>query len=184
LPEDAVEDGFTLELDGTPSQVRERLEERLMVVGDLWLPTRRELRDWSNSVAPLYLRVTRNGAFEVGPRLETIPAARFAPTLRGVLVGTDSGGTRLQTRVRWPRATAFMLYGFTLAVLVWGVAVGWQLYNGQTHLGWLGAVITVFVIVQGSAWLAWTWGRRQLMAEVEWLSQALSRPVVEGEDWG
>ena len=183
-PEDAVALGFSLEVDGSPEQVRERLEERLLLIGDLWLPTRRELKDWSHSVAPMYLRWTRSGAFELGPRLETMPAARFAPALRGRLEARPGGGTRLSGSLRWPLATAVMLWGFTAAVLVWGASVVWQLSQGQTHYGWLGAVIVTLLVVQGTAVAAWFWGRSQLLAEVPWLTATLDRPVVDGEDWG
>lgn len=176
--------GISIDVRGTPEQVRARLEERLLLIGDLWLPTRRELMDWSASVAPLYVRWTRSGRFEVGPRLETMPAARFAPALRGTLAPSPNGGTRLVGRLRWPLATSVMLWGFTAAVLLWGASVSWQLSQGESHLGWAGAVVVTLLIVHGTAAAAWSWGRRQLLAEVPWLTGTLDRPVVDGEDWG
>ena len=182
--EDPVTRRLSLVLDASPEQVRARLAERLFVIGDLWLPTRAELRDWSHSTAPLYVRFTRRGGFEVGPRLETVPAARFAPAMRATLTAARAGRTELHARLRWPVATAVMLWGFTIAVVLWGAAVAWQLWLGDTHLGWAGAVVATLLVVQGSAMAAWSWGRRQLQAELPWLEQTLGRPVVEGEDWG
>lgn len=172
-----------LVVTGTPSQVRHRIEERLCVVTDVWFPTRAEMRSWEASASPLYVKWTRRGGVEIGPRLETMPAARLVPALRGELVSRDTGVV-LDLRLRWPRVTAWILLGFTLALVGWGVDLAIDLQAGRTHLGWVGAWVATLVAVHGGAAIAWFQGRAMLMAELPWLRQALSRTLVDGEDWG
>jgi len=170
-------------LDGTEAQLRARLEERLCVVGELWLPTRGELKRWGESPAPLYLRWTKAGGFEIGPRMETMPAARLAPTLRGGFRGVGADRIEVHARLAWPRLTRVVLAGFALALAAWGIYVSVELYQGTTHLGWLGAWLVSSALVFGGAAVAWQVGRRQLVGELAWLRTVLTGPLVEGEDW-
>lgn len=175
--------GGPLVLDGTEALVRDRLEERLCVVGDLWLPTRAEMRRWGQSPAPLYLRWTRTGGFEIGPRLETIPASRLVPTLRGRVTGLVGGRVEVRARMTWPRVTWYVLIGFVVSLVGWGVWVSVQFSAGETHLGWVLTWAMTTGIVLGGAAVAWQVGRRQLLAELPWLHGVLTGPLVEGEDW-
>ncbi len=120
----------------------------------------------------------------MGLRLETMAASRLTPCWRGRLVEAGTGRTRLEVRLRWPRITALLLWGFTAAILVWGAALARDLWTGQTHAGWLVAWGAVPVFVHAAAAAGWFWGRSRLRSELDWLRQALSRTVVEGEDWG
>lgn len=170
-------------IDGTVPQIRQRLEDRLMVIGDLWFPTRAEMTRWSGSPSPLYLKWTRGGGFEIGPRLDTMPASRLAPALRGRLEAAETGRVHLRMRLGWPRLTAIVLWSFAVALLGWGIYVAVQLWTGQTHLGWLGAWAVSVLLVHGTAFAAWHYGRGRLMADLPWLQEVLSGPMVEGEDW-
>ena len=175
--------GGPLVVDGTEALVRDRLEERLCVVGDLWFPTRAEMRRWGESPAPLYLRWTRTGGFEIGPRLETIPASRLVPTLRGRVSRTSDGRVAVQARMTWPRVTWYVLIGFIVSLVGWGSWVGWQFSQGETHLGWVLTWAVSTLIVLGGTAVAWRVGRRQLLSELPWLHGVLTSPMVEGEDW-
>lgn len=176
--------GGPMVVDGSPEQVRRRLEDRLCVVGELWLPTRGELKSWDVSPAPLYVRWTRQtDGFEIGPRLETIPAARLAPALRGRLRSAGVGRTEVVARLAWPRFTFVVLLAFTLALLVWGGYIVAGLYTGDSHLGWLAVWAMSVAIVNGGALAAWRWGRGQLLAEFPWLQAVLAQSQVDGEDW-
>jgi len=179
-----VKVGEPFVVDGTPAQVRERLEQRLCVIGELWLPTRGEMRRWDVSPAPLYLRWTRvKGGFEIGPRLETMPAARLAPALRGRIRALGTGRSEFTARVRWPRSTAAVLLFFTAVLLGWLGYTTAGLYSGQSHLGWLAVWGMSTVIFCGGTFAAWQWGRGQLLNDLPWLDQVLSSPMVDGEDW-
>ncbi|MFK7928263.1 MAG: hypothetical protein AB8H79_08735 [Myxococcota bacterium] len=176
--------GEPLMVDGTPAQVRERLEQRLCVIGELWLPTRGEMKRWDVSPAPLYLRWTRaKDGFEIGPRLETMPASRLAPALRGTIRAVGTGRSEFTARVRWPRSTFAVLLTFTAALLAWGGYTVAGLSTGQSHLGWLAVWGMSTAIVHGGAFAAWRWGRGQLLNDLPWLGQVLASPMVEGEDW-
>lgn len=171
-------------VDGSPEQVRQRLADRLCVIGELWLPTRGELKRWDVSPSPLYLRWTKAAdGFEIGPRLETMPAARLAPALRGRLRPHGTGRTELVARIRWPRFTLLVLIGFTVALGLWGVYAIGGVVTGTNHSGWVAVWAMSVAIVHGGAFLAWRWGKTQLLAELPWLQGVLAQPVVEGEDW-
>lgn len=170
-------------MEGSTAQVRRRLEDRLCVVGDVWFPTRGEMKRWDASPAPLYLKWTRRGGFEIGPRLDTIPAARLVPVLTGRLtvVGTDR--VAMDGRLRWPRLTRLVLLGFSVALAAWGVYTFGRYFAGETHLGWVGAWAASVVAVHGGAAASWVWGRKRLLAELPWLREVLARPIVAGQDW-
>jgi hypothetical protein len=170
-------------VDGTPAQVAGRLVERLFVIGDIWFPTRNEMAAWDRSSAPLYLKWTRRGGFEIGPRLETVPAARIAPVLRGRLLDGGTGRTRIVAHVTFPRLTWGVLGAFTALGALWAAQIGVDLRAGTTHSGWAVACALYFGGILGGAGLAWWWGRRALLAEVPWLTGVLTRPQTEGDDW-
>ena len=171
-----------IEVDGTAEQVRQRIADRLCEVGDLWFPTRGEMKRWDASASPLYVKWTRGG-FEIGPRLETIPAARLAPALHGRLEASGTGRTRIVVRLGWPRLTTWVLAGFAVALGAWGAYVAVQMVQGTTHLGWVGTWVVSTLLVFGSAGISWRWGRARLLEDLPWLEAVLARPVVVGEDW-
>ncbi|TVQ94067.1 MAG: hypothetical protein EA397_02855 [Deltaproteobacteria bacterium] len=168
---------------GTPQEVRERLNARLMVVGNLWLPTRRELHDWHDAPAPLYLSWSRGDVFEIGPRLETMPAARLAPVYRGRLIADGSDHTRLVASLRWPLFTLTVLGLLWIMLAGWGVATLTSYSQGTTHLGWVGAWGVSSLIATVGPALGWWYGAAELSQEQPWLEQALSQAPLPDEDW-
>lgn len=168
---------------GSPARVRERLRERLIEIGNLWLPTRRELHDWHDAESPLYLRWTRGGGFEIGPRLETIPAARLAPVLRGRLVADGPAHTRLVARFRFPRATSVALGLLWLMLAGWGVVTLYRFSQGETHAGWVGTWAVSLAIGLVGPGLGWWFGAAELRRELPWLERALSQAPLPEEDW-
>jgi hypothetical protein len=168
---------------GSADDARARLAERLVVVGDLWLPTRAEMGAWHDAAAPLYVRWTRPGGFEIGPRLETIPAARFAPVLRGRFAPGADGSTRLLARWRFPRSTRVVLATFATMVVAWGAVTLFRFATGDTHAGWVGAwAVTALITVAGPA-AAWRFGRGELARELPGLRDLLAEERVPAEDW-
>lgn len=168
---------------GTPSQVRDRLRERLVEISDLWLPSRAELHRWHDAGAPLYVRFGRGATFEIGPRLETMPASRFSPAWRGELRPAPGGGTVLMASLRFPRSTQVVLALFALMVVGWGAVTLTRFSAGDTHAGWVGAwAVTALITLVGPA-IAWRFGKSELERERTWLAQALADTPAPDEDW-
>lgn len=168
---------------GSVQQARQRIEDRLCVVGDVWFPTRNEMRRWADSPAPLYVKWTRGDGFEIGPRLETIPAARLVPVLRGRIQTLGQDQFTISARLTWPWLTQLVMLGFAVSLVAWGIFVISDYIEGTTHAGWVGAWAASLVGVHGSAIVAWVWGRRRLRSDLPWLREVLERPIVAGEDW-
>jgi len=170
-------------IPGSPRQVRERLRERLVEINDLWLPSRAELHRWHDAGAPLYVRFGRTGTFEIGPRLETMPASRFSPAWRGEVRAAPDGRTSLVASLRFPRSTEIVLSLFALMVLGWGAVTLTRFAAGETHAGWVGAWgVTALITVLGPA-AAWRFGKAELERELPWLEQALADAPLPDEDW-
>ncbi|MFT7517894.1 MAG: hypothetical protein ACI9MC_000018 [Kiritimatiellia bacterium] len=175
----------TVVVSASLTEVRQRLESGLVVVGDVWFPTRREMQVWHQSGASFYVKWTRSQGFEIGPRLETVPAARFAPALLGKLESVGRLQTRVTFRFGFPRFTRWLVGGFVLVNLVWIARVVSDLSLGLTHTGWLGAsVVTLLVVVLGST-VAYVWGKGEVRRRMPELLRVLrGEHVVDGEDWG
>jgi hypothetical protein len=168
---------------GTAREVRAHLDAHLVTVGDLWLPTRAELRRWHESGAPLYVSWTRGGGFEIGARLETIPAARFAPAIRGRLVPGDDGRTRLVGRVVFPRSTLVVLALFAVMVAGWGVVTWTRFAAGETHAGWVGAWAVTALVTSVAPAIAYVAGRPELERELAHLRRVLDEAPHADEEW-
>lgn len=165
-----------------PRAVRRRLTERLVHIGNLWLPTRAEMRIWHRAGAPLYVCWSGQDHFEIGPRLETMPAARFVPVYAGRLEPFE-GGTRLVGRVRMPRATRWIFALLALMMVAWGVVTLARFAQGDTHAGWVGTWAVSTLIALGGPQLARGFGRRELERELPWLRAAVADAPDPDEDW-
>lgn len=160
-------------VDAPPATVEDRLQTRLLVVRSVWFPTQRELRAWRDSGVPLYVRRLGPARVEVGPRLESMWAACFAPVLEA-RIAEDGASTHLEWRRRWPR--------FTLGLLIawWVVLIGWLLAQGDPGRLPFWAFMAVMSTL-GPA-VGWVFGGRALDQSVPWLTEALCQPEVD-EDW-
>jgi hypothetical protein len=168
-------------VDAPSETVDNRLDTRLLPIRSVWFPTPRELRRWRESGVPLYVRRLGPGRVEVGPRLDSLWAACFAPVLEGRLAPAD-GHTRLDWRRRWPRFTLALLAGWWVVLVVWPVVLFVQISAGRDEAGWL--PFWAFLVVASTAGPAvgWVLGGRALDEAVPWLAEALRLPEVD-EDW-
>ena len=169
-----------------PDAVLDRLRQRLLPIGSLWFPTPRELREWSASGVPLYVRRIGGRAVEIGPRLASMWAACFAPAWVGQLAPTQEQGDHGEhTVIRWSRR----LPVFTMVLLLgwWLVLIGWPIVLLQAPpeddpgRWW---VFWAFLAVASTAGPAAgaMMGRHARNRAVTWLVDALEHGEVE-EDW-
>lgn len=128
-----------------PAQVRARLAAACFVVGSMWFPTLAELRDWRTSTTTLYVRFTGPASGEVGPRLYSLQAARFAPVLSLRLVPEGIDRTRLVGEVRASSAMRALVLGWGGTLVVWPVLA--LLSAESADLRWVPwwAVLVAFV---------------------------------------
>lgn len=173
----------TFTVAGSPEEVRNRLSRALVVVGDVWFPNRREIGAWLDASTPLYVKWTRSGGFEIGPRLPTMAAARLCPVARGHLVDVGSGQTRLDFRLRFPRFTEWVFAGWMLALTGWGFALVQQLGAGEAPWRWFVFWALLGVATLGAAILGWRTGRQTLDASADFLQRAAARSDALDEDW-
>lgn len=169
----------------TTEGLHRRLNERLCPIGDVWFPTRAEMDRWDESDSPLYVRWIDRSRFEIGPRLDTVPSARFVPVWHFRIVNSEPGGNRtvLHFKTTWTRIT-WVVFGLLLAGLVgWG----WTLVSDmqqENFIGWATVWFLSMAAVGGGCLTAWIWGKRRLLEEADWLKTILERVDVAGEDWG
>lgn len=165
-------------VDAAPTVVVRRLQQRLLTLASVWFPTRRELRAWEQSGVPLYVRVLRGHRVEVGPRLQSMWAACFAPVWEG-RVYDDRGRARIHWRRRPQWFTAALLAGWWAIIAAWPVALAQDPEEGGR---WV--VFWAFLLVVSTAGplIGWTMGGRTLREALPWLEQAMQQPDVD-EDW-
>lgn len=166
-------------VDADPAQVRGRLEAALLVVRSVWFPTVTEQRAWTASTAPLYVRWRGPDALEVGPRLYSMAAARWAPMWAGRLVGDGSGRTRFVGRVRFAPLAQGLLAGWTLVLLAWLAA---ELQRGGA-LHWLPWWLALAALTASTAVLAAVPGGRALRAALPDLLRLAADPEAGADDW-
>jgi hypothetical protein len=174
-----VREVFVRDIPASVAVVRDHLTRTLFEVGDLWLPTRGELHRWHESVSPLYIRWVRHDIFEIGPRLETLPAARLAPVLRGTLRPTPVDHTAFSGRLSLPRST-LIVYGLVALMMAgWGAVTLTQFSLGATHAGWVGTWVVSVVILIGGPGAAFWFGRRELTRALPWLEESIQHMEIE-----
>lgn len=167
-------------VQGTPSEVRDRLSGRLVVMRSLWFPSRRDLHRWDTAGVPAYVRWLPDDGIEIGPRLGSMWAACFSPVLRGTLQA-EGRRTKLSWRRTWPRFTLAVLALWAVVLLVWMGVIAVQLYQGTTN------IVAVFwwnVLALASLvgpWLGHTLGGRALDEAERWVREAAATAVEE--DW-
>jgi hypothetical protein len=168
-------------INATVSEVHERLQRRLLRVRSVWFPTPRELREWQETQAPLYLCWLGPERFEIGPRLVSMWASCFCPVFRGSIESIDSGARLSWTRA-WPRFTIGLLVTWAVTLVLSLGAMLPQVLSGQEPVIWL----AFWGLLAGGAvagpLLGGRYGGAALDERVDWLIEAASNPIVE-EDW-
>lgn len=167
-------------VDATPSEILTRLEQRLLQIGSVWFPTPRELRGWSSSGVPLYVRILGPDRVEIGPRLASMWAACFAPVWRAHLQATGAGSS-----LRWRTGPVRFTLGLLLAW--WAILVAWPVApaaspDPEEASRWV--VFWAFLAVASTVGpaLGWLFGGQALQEARGWLLEALAQPHVD-EDW-
>lgn len=171
-----------LTIEASPREVRRLLEESLLPVRSLWFPTPRELREWRASGALLYAVWHRGGVVEVGPRVESLNAARFLPAARLRLREVE-GHVHVEGWARLPRVTRVLLAGMGVMLVLWGASVFPGVWAGDKPWAWVLFWGLLAGTLGGGAVLGTVVGRRLLEARVPWLAELLADAAVEGEDW-
>ena len=169
-----------IQVSAAPESVFTRLWQRLLPMGSLWFPTRRELRAWEDAGVPLYVRRIGKSSLEVGPKLASMWAACFAPVLVGQVAPSGKGST-----IRWSRRppwfTIWLLVGWWLVLAAWPVALIRAAETDDPNQWWVFWAFLSLASTLGPAAGYWL-GGAALDAAVPWLREALLQPDVE-EDW-
>lgn len=170
-----------MEVDGTPEQVRARLDAGLLRVGSVWFPTVAELHAWSRTTTPLYVRWLSPRRFELGPRTAVLRSATLCPVLRGEL-RAEGRRTRLSWRLTFTPFTVAVLGGWAIVEAVWA-AVGFPpVLRGEVHPTWCLWWALPGVGLATAAVLGWVNGRRLLADALGSLRTLAGEPPVD-EDW-
>ena len=167
-------------VDGTPAQVRLRLDAGLLPVGSVWFPTRNELDAWNATAPPLYVRWRGPLDFEIGPRTASMRSACFCPVLRGTLL-PDGGRCQLSWVVSIPRFTTILLGGWMVVAAGWAAWLAPQLWSGQAHVSWL-LWWAIPVVGALTGWLVGhVQGTAALLGAADHLRQAAATDVSDPE---
>lgn len=170
-------------VDGTPAEVRERLDRMLLGIGSVWFPTLAELDRWYGSTMPLYVRWLGEQRFEIGPRLGSMRVARLAPVLRGAIEPTDDGRSRLSWRLGWSPFSLAVLGAWSVAIAAWAVVLVPRLAAGEASPLTLVTWVLLAALTWGTALVTWRQGREALEGRLLWLREQLATRTVPGEDW-
>lgn len=162
---------------------RERLSRDLVAVRSLWFPTPVELRHWRETSAPLYVSWRRHAGFDVGPRTESIYAARFCPVLRARLHEAPDGTVQITATTRFTTATLVVALGWWGVVALWGAVELQAVLAGTTHPAILGFWGFLALSTVGGTALGWVVGRRLLRERAPWLRMVLTDAARERQDW-
>jgi len=168
------------ELPDPPAVVHERLRSRLLLVRSVWFPTPRELRAWSTTGLPLYVRPLGPRRVEVGPRLHSMWASCFSPVDELVLGGEQR--TTLTVQRRLPRFTLGLLVVWWVVTVAWGAAGVPQVIAGLESPAWLLFWTVLAVASTGGPAMGFVMGGKALDEAAPWLRETLETPDVE-EDW-
>lgn len=169
-----------LVVDGRVDEVRRRISQRALVVRSTWFPTPRELRAWEASGVPAYVRWLRHDVIEVGPRLESMWASCFSPVLRGPLQA-EGARTRVAWRRAWPGFTVGLLGLWVTVLLVWFVAIAWQISEGYVDAGAVFWWCFLAAATASAPLLGWRYGGPELDEAEAWVRQMAS--LAAEEDW-
>ncbi len=163
----------------SPREARERLVAALPEVRSVWLPTTADLRRWDLSTARLYVRWAPDGGLEVGPRLYSVAAARWAPVWRGRIEPSATGSHFVGSVRSQPLALA-LLVGWAAVLAVWALV---ELRTGADlrWVPWWG-VLAAFTTL-GAA-LSRVGGGRALAAALPELLRLADDAGAGGDDWG
>jgi hypothetical protein len=168
-------------VDGSPGEVRERLDRALIRVGSVWFPSPAELHRWSRTTTPLYVRWLGEAGFELGPRTEVMRTATLCPVVRGRLTA-EGPRTRLEGVFTFTPFT-WALLGFWLALeVVWGAIGLPAVLSGEVHASWLvwwGLPLVGLLLAAG---LGWVRGKAALEGALGDLRRIAGSPPVD-EDW-
>jgi hypothetical protein len=137
--------------------VQQRLETELVSLRSVWFPTPKELREWEASSAGLYLRIGRKGERALGPRLASMWASAFAPTLSYRLVA-DGSHTAIQGVKRFAPITKLVLGTWWVVVIGWGIALTVQIGQGTTPPIAAGWWTILFLATTAGPLMGWVWG--------------------------
>lgn len=167
-------------MDGTPTAVKARLAQRGLVVGNLWFPTPRELRAWSASGAPAYIRWLPEDGIEIGPRTASLWAACFCPVLRGRLRAVG-GRTEAVLTLGWPRTTAIVLGIWAVGLAAWLVAILVHAMEGTVNPGDVLWWNVLALATMAGPVLGARFGRPALEEAKAWVLKTASAAIEE--DW-
>jgi len=172
---------FQVSLPASPEAIKNRLDRRLLRIGSVWFPTRKELRAWETSEVPLYIVRSTRPDLEVGPWLDSLWAACFSPVLHGRLETTDEG-TRITWTRGWPQVTRIVLWSWTVVLATWFLILAPPILSGTEHpislLWW--ALLTGSRIA--APVLGGHYGGQTLDAHVPWLLQVAEDGAFEEND--
>ena len=135
-----------MQIHANVHRISHELEESLPEIRSLWFPNQRDVERWNESSSTLYVRWLRGKHFEIGPRLNSLNAARLCPVIRGHLLDGGHGTTALAGTMRFPRETEVLILFWSFFIVLWGVALWYQVGSGELPWGWWvwWTILTVF----------------------------------------
>lgn len=163
-------------------EVRRRMASGLVGVGSLWFTSQAELRRWDRATEPLFVQWTGPLAFDVGPRLASLSAARFSPVLRGALVA-EGGGTRVRGVVAPPRFAAGLLAAWAAALALWLVLGTRATLAGEEPPGWFALWVVLALALVAAGGIGWVGGGRALRDQLPALSRVVGDADAGADDW-
>jgi hypothetical protein len=167
----------------SPAEVLARLEAALHPVRSVWLPSAREIRAWEASTSRLYVRRIGPGRLEIGPRLFSPGAARWAPVLHLRLEPT-SGATRLVGTVRWSLPVRLALGHWTVALVGWAALAGRQAVSGAGGWEWLPWWAILTALTATTAVLGGVRGGAALREALPDVLRTAGDAAAGADDWG
>lgn len=175
-------DRFEVVVPGSPEQVRRRLERGLLPVRSLWFPTLAELRAWGHATSPLFVRAVGR-RIEVGPRVNSLQAARFCPVLLASLEPQGEHATRVAGEVRFPRFAAGLLAAWAVVLVVW-LGLGTVSSLGGEPVGaWLIWWVVLAAALGLSGGLGGRLGGQALREALPELARVARDDAAGGDDW-
>lgn len=158
----------------------ERARANLLIVGNPWFPSPKELREWQESEQALYARITGKSSLEVGPRTASLWAACFSPVIR-LSLHEQGDTTVLEPSAGLNPTTLWLLLGWSLTLVAWGTVLLPALYSGDEHWSWA----IWWVLLVAATISAPIVGRVAASAQLEHAALGLRTQLEEdlGEDW-
>ncbi|MBT3222909.1 MAG: hypothetical protein HN348_27850, partial [Proteobacteria bacterium] len=164
---------------GSPAEVRQHMEQTLVKIHSVWFPRPEDVEAWRASESPLYLRRIDNNRFELGPRVDSINAARLCPVARATLVDERDGRTRLDWRMRYTGATEILLGFWVVMLLVWALVLARLAVDGMEvevqMVCWALLAVSAASAPTVGKWL----GGPLLLAGLDWLIEQSHKRAEE-----